>query len=32
MSEPPSVFRVIRYGMFLARNLAMDACGQLLKA
>jgi len=32
MSELPSVFRVIRYGMFLARNLAMDACGPLLKA
>jgi len=32
MSELPSVSRVIRYGLFLARNLAMDACGQLLKA
>jgi len=32
MSELPSVFHVIRYGMFLARNLAMDAFGQLLKA
>jgi hypothetical protein len=32
MSELPLVFHFIRYGMFLARNLAMDACGQLLKA
>jgi hypothetical protein len=32
MSELPSVFHVIRYGMFLARNLAMDAFGQFLKA
>jgi hypothetical protein len=32
MSDLPSIFRVIRYGMFLARNLSMDACGQLLKA